>query len=137
MSTRGRKCDLKLIEGGLTDVPDAPKHFSEDMAQEWRAVVSDLTDRKLLVETMLGSVEMYIMALATVRKAHAAIDDHGVLVTGAEGALKTNPASNLLFRSQAIVVRLAAELGLTPASRAKTSQQSPEEEDDLFSFMDL
>jgi P27 family predicted phage terminase small subunit len=73
-----------------------------------------------------------------VRKAQKVIDDHGVLVPGAEGALKPNPASGLLWRNQAIVARLAAELGLTPASRAKTSQQTPkEEENDLLSLLDI
>lgn len=137
MSTRGRKPDLKVIEGGLDETPPAPAHFDAGMAAEWHAVVTDLTDRKLLTSTMLGSVEMYIMALENVRKAQKAIDQHGVLVAGAEGALKPNPASGLLWRSQAIVARLAAELGLTPAARAKTVQQPPEEGNDLFSLLDI
>ena len=137
MSTRGRKPDLKVIEGGLNEVPPAPAHFDDGMASEWAAIVSDLKERKLLTGTMLGSVEMYVMALENVRKAQRAIDEHGVLVAGAEGALKPNPASGLLWRSQAIVARLAAELGLTPAARAKTVQQSKEEENDLFSLLDI
>lgn len=137
MSTRGRKPELKVIEGGLDHAPPAPPHFDADMAEQWRDIVQDLRDRKLLTMTMLGSVEMYVMALANVRKAQKSIDEHGVLVAGAEGALKPNPASGLLWRSQAIVARLAAELGLTPAARAKTAQKPPEEEDDLFSLLDI
>lgn len=134
---RGRKPELRVIEGGLDEVPPAPAHFDDAMAREWGALVADLKARKLLTETMLGSVEMYITALINVRKAQKAIEAHGVLVQGAEGALKPNPASGLLWRSQAIVARLAAELGLTPSARARTAQQPREEEDDLFSILDL
>lgn len=137
MSTRGRKPDLKVIAGGWDELPAAPGHFDEGMAAEWHAIVDDLNGRKLLTPTMLGSVEMYVMALVNVRKAQKSIDDHGVLVVGAEGAMKPNPASGLLWRSQAIVARLASELGLTPAARSKTIHQPKEEEDDLFSVLDL
>lgn len=136
---RGRKADLKVIEGGLVDeLPPAPDHFSDVMASEWTAIVTELRDRKLLTVTMLGSVEMYVTALANVRKAQKAFDEHGVLVPGAEGALKPNPASGLLWRSQAIVARLAGELGLTPAARSKTIfQPQKDKEDDLFSLLDI
>jgi P27 family predicted phage terminase small subunit len=137
MSTRGRKAEPEEIEGGIVELPAAPAHFDDEMAREWTAILADLTERKLLTETMLGSVEMYVLARINVRKAQKAIEEHGVLVSGAEGALKPNPASGLLWRSQAIVARMAAELGLTPASRAKTSQKPEEKEDDLFSLMDI
>lgn len=137
MSTRGRKAEPTEIEGGITELPPAPANFDEEMAREWNAILTDLTERKLLTETMLGSVEMYVLARINVRKAQKAIEDHGVLVVGAEGALKPNPASGLLWRSQAIVARMAAELGLTPAARAKTSQKPKDDEDDLFSLLDL
>lgn len=137
---RGRKPDLKVIEGGqLEGNAPAPGYFSPTMVAEWDALIEDLTERKLLTDTMLGSVEMYVTAMANVRKAQAAIESHGVLVTGAEGAMKPNPASGLLWRSQAIVTRLAGELGLTPAARSKTAFQPPkeEEDDDLFSRMGI
>lgn len=142
MSTRGRKHDLVVIEGGnngaLDIMPKPPAALPPDLAADWSAIVADLTERKLLTDTMLGAVEMYVTAIGNVRKAQAAIEQHGVLVTGAEGAMKPNPAQGLLWRSQAIVARLAAELGLTPASRSKAAFQTPkEEEDDLFSKMGI
>lgn len=138
MSTRGRKADLKVIEGGLEDAPTAPSHIPADVVDTWNTIVADLTERQLLTEATLGSVETYVAALSTMRQAQKAITKHGVLVTGAEGAMKPNPASGLLWRSQAVVARLAAELGLTPASRSKPAFQKPkEDEDDLFSQMGI
>lgn len=134
---RGRKPELKVIEEATAWEPTPPPHIPAEMAKEWQTIVDDLRDRQLLTPSMIGSVDTYVMALWTQRQAQKAIAEHGVLVTGAEGAMKNNPASNLLWRSQAVVARLAAEMGLTPASRSKAAFQKKEEEDDLFSFLDI
>ncbi len=132
MSTRGRKADLKVIEGGLSDAPDVPVHIPVGMHEEWRAVVEDLAARKLLTDAMLGSVEAYIMALWNMRMAQKALDDHGPLVQGERGGWKQNPAVSLLGKAQTAVQRLAAELGLTPASRSKPSMGGGSNEEDDY-----
>lgn len=140
MSTRGRKADLKVIEGGLCEIPAVPEQIPCAMHEEWRAVVADLTERKVLTDAMLGSVEAYIMALWNMRAAQKALDDHGPLVAGERGGLKQNPAVSLLGKSQTAVQRLAAELGLTPASRSKPSMgggKRQEGEDDDQRYFDL
>ncbi|MCA0257140.1 MAG: phage terminase small subunit P27 family [Proteobacteria bacterium] len=124
MSTRGRKAELRVIEGGLGEAPEIPQHIPAEMHAEWSAVVGDLTARKLLTDSMLGSVEAYIMALSNMRLAQKALDDHGPLVQGERGGLKQNPAVSLLGKSQSAVQRLSAELGLTPASRSKQGMGS-------------
>lgn len=139
MSTRGPKPELRVIEGGLENGPPGavPAHIPEQMAIEWRTVVEDLAARKLLTDAMMGSVDAYIMALWNGRLAQKQIDEHGLLVaSGKEGVLKQNPAVSLLGKAQEATIRLAAELGLTPASRAKTAP--PKEKDDgQGSFLDF
>lgn len=140
MSTRGRKADLRVIEGGLTEAPAAPAHIPAAMHEEWRSVVEDLAARKLLTDAMLGSVEAYIMALWNMRAAQTALDEHGPLVQGERGGLKQNPAVSLLGKAQTAVQRLAAELGLTPASRSRRAMgggRRQEGEDDGPSLFDL
>ena len=135
---RGRKAELKVIDGGLLDeTPPPPPHFDDEMAARWAEIVCDLRERKLLTVTMLGSVEVYVMALRNVRQAQKSLDEHGVLVANSDGILRPNPVSGLLWRSQTIMARLAAELGLTPAARSKTIHSAPEDEDDLFSLLDV
>ena len=137
MSTRGRKPDLKVIEGGLEGQPDVPAHIPREMRDEWRAVADDLIARKLLTEAMFGSLDAYIMAQWNLRLAQKQIDTHGLLVpSGKDGVLKQNPAVSLLGKSQEAVMRLAAELGLTPASRAKTAPKKDKDDDSptLFDF---
>lgn len=130
MSTRGRKAELKVIEGGLTDKPAVPVHIPQEMHAEWLAVVAELTERKVITDAMLGTVDAYIMAMSNARKAQKALDEHGVLVDGGKGILKQNPAATLLGKSNATIQRLAAELGLTPASRSRPRMKH--EEGDLI-----
>ena len=138
MSTRGRKADLRVIEGGLSDAPDFPDNIPADMHGEWKAVVADLTERRMLTEAMLGSVEAYVMALCNMRLAQKAINDLGVVVTGDRGGMKQNPAVSLLGKAHSAVQRLAAELGLTPAARSRPNmggrpaKGNEDEQSDLF-----
>ncbi len=137
MSTRGRKAELRVIEGGAAeDVPETvPDHIPAEMHAEWHTIVDDLTQRRILTEAMMGSVNAYVMAMFNARIAQAEVDKHGVLIADAKGVLKKNPAIGFLGKSQSEILRLSAELGLTPASssRSKMKSSSPQEEEpDLF-----
>lgn len=139
MSTRGRKAELQVIEGGLEEIPDnLPNHIPSAMRTEWLAVVADLRDRKMLTDAVLGTVDAYVLAISNARKAQEAIVKHGVLIDAGKGILKQNPAVSLLGKSQSTIMRLAAELGLTPASRSRKKMQgdTPEEGEsyDLFNL---
>lgn len=119
MSTRGRKAELKTIDGGLSGVPKAPAEIPDCMLSEWNAVAADLVERKLLTVAMMGVLSTYIIALWSVRQAQKAVEEHGLLVKTAHNMLKPNPASGVLSKSSEQVARLSAELGLTPAARSK------------------
>ena len=129
MSTRGRKADLKVIEGGLKEEPTVPAHISADMVGEWQAVIDDLTERQLLTDAMLGTVEAYIRALQNARKAQEQIDEHGVMIRTEKGVLQKNPAITLLNKCESSIQRLSAELGLTPASRSRKKMKGDDDDD--------
>ncbi len=140
MSTRGRKAELRVIEGGLEETPEVPAHIPAEMHQEWLDVVGDLRRRKLLTDAMLGSVESYIMALHNMRLAQKAIEKYGAVIDGPKGPVK-NPAVTLHGKSQSTLSRLAAELGLTPAAGSRPKMRGDgamptdddsEKQEDLF-----
>lgn len=139
MSTRGRKAELQVIEGGRQDIPDdVPAHIPSGMHTEWLAVVEDLRDRQMLTDAVLGTVDAYVLAMWNARKAQEAIDTHGPLIDAGKGILKQNPAVSLLGKSQSTIMRLAAELGLTPAARSR-KKMKPDDSgqldiDDLFNL---
>ena len=116
---RGRKADLKAVDGGLAGAPRAPTSVPKDLHVEWDAIAAAMLDRKILPTPALGILATYLIARWTVQEAQKAIAKHGVLVKGAHGAPKPNPASGILSKALESVARLGAELGITPAARSK------------------
>lgn len=144
---KGRKPDLRLVEE-QAEIVDAskvdtdlapPGHIPEAMHDEWRTVAADLAERKLLNDAMRGSLDAYVMTLWTMRQAQAALDKHGVLVDAGNGILKQNPAASMLGKARDASIRLATELGLTPASRSRKTMQPPKDDKDggQFSLLDI
>ncbi|MBB4123285.1 phage terminase small subunit P27 family [Martelella radicis] len=137
MSTRGRKADPRELEDALTEAPPMPDSMPDSMRDEWDAVTTELVKRQILSKAMLGAVETYILARWMQGEAKKAIAEHGALIATKEGFLKQNPACTVLGRAQQQITRLSAELGLTPASRARAGM-GPEEDGDeqfgLFTF---
>lgn len=119
----GRKATLKSIDGGLKGVPAVPPSIPADFADEWKAIVAEMVQRKILTTPGLGLVESYIIARWTVREAQKALQEHGALTKTAHGMFKPNPAAGLLSKALEATARLAAELGITPAARAKQGFQ--------------
>lgn len=119
MSTRGRKADLKAIDGGLKGVPKIRETVPAAMADEWNAIAADMLERKILTTPALGLLESYLIARWSVQEAQKAIAEHGVLTKTAHQMLKPNPACGLLSKSLEAVARLGAELGISPAARSK------------------
>ena len=123
---RGRKAELRPIEGGLAKVPRAPTWLSPEAVDEWNRVMPELVERKTLTPADMGIVEQYATASGLVRRSQAAILKEGDLVDG-----RRHPAFQTLFAAMTESRRLAAELGLTPASRNKAAAMTGEADDDL------
>lgn len=135
---RGRKPELKAIAGALSGVPHAPAHFSAEARAEWDAVASDLHERGLLGKAMLGLVETYVVAVVTVRDCSRLLAKEGLTIRTKDGAVKKHPAAALMTQSQIQVLRLGAELGLTPAGRSRKKIRDQERKpNDGFADLDL
>lgn len=120
---KGGKATLKAIEGGLSGLPAVPASIPPEMAEEWTACGKEMVERKILNPSALGVLETYIIARWTVRECHKALAEHGPLVSTAHKMMKPNPAAGMLAKAMEAVARLGAELGLTPAARAKQGFQ--------------
>ena len=131
---RGRKPELKPSDGGLSKLPPAPAWLSAEAKAEWRRVSPGLGARRTLTRQDLPVLEAYCLAVGTVRRSQATITAEGDFIVTARGERRRHPAFQTLFQGMTESRRLAAELGLTPASRNKAS--STEGENDL-SDLDL
>lgn len=116
---KGRKADLKAIDGGLKGAPKPPAEIPAEMVPEWKVIAADMAQRSILTGAMSGVLSTYVLALWTVRECQKAIAEHGLLVETAHKMKKPNPAAGMMAKAMETVARLSAELGLTPAARAK------------------
>lgn len=123
MSTRGRKPDLKAIDGGLKGVPAVPASIPAGLTEEWEGIAAEMVQRKILTTPALGLLESYIIARWTIQEAQKAIAEHGMLTKTAHQMLKPNPACGVLAKALEAVARLGAELGISPAARSKAGFQ--------------
>lgn len=123
---KGRKPELRPIEGGLSGVPRAPDHLSEAAQEEWNRVAPDLVKRQILNETSLTILAHYAMASAQAREADKSIAKHGLLIDTPAGP-KSNPAVRMQTQYLEIARRYAIELGITPSSRSRKGLSGREE----------
>lgn len=132
---RGRKPELRAIEGGLAKAPKAPAWLPSEAKDEWKRVLPSLIKRRILTDTDMASVEAYCLAVGTIRRCQATIAREGDTVETNAGT-KRHPAFQTLGQMMTEMRRLAAELGLTPASRGKAAKM-PDGEEGYDAYADL
>lgn len=131
---RGAKPKLEAIEGGLSRLPPAPAWLPQEAKAEWRRVVPGLRERRTITKADLSVLEAYCLSAGLVRSSQKLIAAEGEMVTTTRGEKKRHPAHQTLFQALTESRRLAAELGLTPASRNKAAEVLG---DDDLSDLDL
>ncbi|AVA21187.1 phage terminase small subunit P27 family [Rhizobium sp. NXC24] len=115
---RGRKPEITALDGALSHVPAPPKWLPPHGKAEWRRVMPRLVGDRKIAAHELGTVEAYCLAVATMRQAEEAVRTHGMTFESDSGP-KRRPETTILKENLEAARRLAAELGLTPASRTK------------------
>lgn len=132
---RGRKAMIQVVDLGGTSVDvRSPKWLSTDAKAEWRRVVPILTRRGILTDGDLATLANYCAAIGTVIQAQKILSKDGLIYTGNTGP-KRHPATGILNDAMTQSRQLAAELGLTPVSRARPALRDNSDHDDAF--MDL
>ena len=123
---RGRKAAVTALDGALASAPNPPSWLPSHAKSEWRQLVAD---RKIAAHE-LGTVEAYCLAVANMRQAEAIVARDGPTYISPTGELKRHPATTLVKEAVEASRRLAAELGLTPASRMKNKGGAAGNDDD-------
>jgi len=117
---RGRKAEVRALDGALSEAPPPPKWMPAHGKTEWRRVLPQLVADRKIAAHELQTVEAYCLAVSTMRQAEEAVRKYG-LTFESESGPKRRPETTILKENLEAARRLAAELGLTPASRGKNS----------------
>lgn len=117
---RGRKAMVTALDGALSAVPPAPKWLPPHGKAEWRRIMPQLVADRKIAAHEVGTVEALCLAVARTREAEEALQRYGLTFESDSGP-KRRPETTILKENIEAARRLAAELGLTPASRSKNS----------------
>ncbi len=117
--------------------PKVPGWLPKEAKAEWKRVVPILTQRRILTDADLGSLENYCLAIGQVRQCQTEIRKApSMFVQSERSAPRPHPAYRLMHESMRQARQLAAELGLTPVSRSRPSIAEPAEDDDWSGLVD-
>jgi len=116
--------------------PTPPKWLPEEAHEFWKPIVKILRGMRVAKESDKPALALLCDALADVKAAHAKIALSGYTVATAEG-VKTNPHYNVKASAAKIAIRLMAEFGMTPSSRARVlGMAAPAAADPLDEFLE-
>lgn len=120
---KGTKPQLREApEGASPKLGTPPEWLAEDARAEWDRVMPVLTERKILTDADLGSLESYCICIGRVRQMEAAIQ----IEAEPEMMLKLIRVQD---KAMASARQLAAEMGLTPVSRSRPAIREDGDQD--------
>src|ERR1700733_5292723 len=134
---KGRKPEIHALNGALDRAPAAPAWLPRFAKAEWARVVPALVKARSLAQHELSTVESYCIAVARIRECEAFIQKNGLTYVSPTGESKRRPETTIHKESIEAARRLAAECGITPASRSKNKGGAVDTEEDEFAGMDI
>jgi P27 family predicted phage terminase small subunit len=129
---RGTKPHLVIDNDAVCRVPAPPAWLSKDAKAEWRRVMPAMVTRRILTVADLASFENYCLAIGTVREMERTLQINGYTFETEGGAIKRHPAVAIQSDAMTRARLLAAELGLTPVSRARPTIRDDDDADSLL-----
>ena len=114
--------------------PTCPRALGPEARKEWQRLARELSSLGLLTRIDRGALAAYCQAHALWLEAVQAIGRYGTMVKSPNGFPMQSPYVALANRQVDLMVRIAAEFGMTPSSRSRirTAERPPEDPFDAF-----
>jgi P27 family predicted phage terminase small subunit len=106
-------------------IPEPPDFLTGIALEQWHRTVAVMREIGTLGAETREVLGLYCAAWARVAEAEAEIARAGAVVRSRLGGEIANPWIAIANQSATLVTRLATELGLTPASRARVAPANP------------
>lgn len=116
-------------------IPAMPAHFAGETRKEWTRITKELHTLKIITRIDRGALVAYCQAWGDYVKACNKIKKQGEVITSDKGGLYQNPWVAIKNRSMEQLVKISAEFGMTPSSRARVKVENPTEEDEMTGFL--
>lgn len=134
---KGRKPNLKAIEGGRQKAPAAPDYLGTVAREEWQRAAPVLAERGLLTEADVSLLASYCQAVEAARECAEVLARDGRFFTVPGNLPKQHPAVRLELAYLESVRRYAAELGITAVARHRAGGKKQEAKQDAWADLDL
>lgn len=140
---RGRKPQHVRIERDAIMDMAPPDWLPVDARAEWERIVPILTERRILTDADIGTLENYCLAMGQVREMQKEIARLGavqlIYKVDKDGTARVinsrkNPAVAVQADAMTRARLLAAELGATPVSRSRPAIEDNDGDEDLFAW---
>jgi P27 family predicted phage terminase small subunit len=116
-------------------IPDCPPELGDVAKREWDRLVGELATLRIVTNLDRAALAAYCNAYALWADSIGAIQKYGTMVKSPNGYPVQSPYIAIANRQAEIMLRIAAELGFTPASRSRIATPSPTEPS-LFDLME-
>jgi P27 family predicted phage terminase small subunit len=112
-------------------IPTCPKHLNAEERDLWAEIGKELYDLGVLTNVDAGVFEVYVTALAIMRRVKPEIEK-SLVFDGPNGGPIQNPYLAIYNKAKEHVMKAGAELGVSPASRSRVSVKKQKESADPF-----
>ena len=136
MATRGRKpkpTAIKVLEGNpgkrpinqnepqpnKNKIPVCPDWLEPEAKREWRRLSKAMESMGILTEVDQMAFASYCQCYARWREAEEQISQHGTMFRTPSGYIQQTPQVSIAQTYNKQMMKIAAEFGLTPASRSR------------------
>jgi P27 family predicted phage terminase small subunit len=116
-------------------IPECPPELGPVAQKEWQRLVAELSKLRLVTHLDRAALAAYCGAYAFWAEATEAIQKYGTMVKSPSGYPIQSPYMAIANRQAEIMMRIASEFGLTPASRSRISAP-PEDDPSLLDLME-
>jgi P27 family predicted phage terminase small subunit len=99
--------------------PPCPRELSPVAKKEWRRLARQLAVMKLVTELDRAILATYCQAYALWAEAVSALRKYGTMVKSPSGFPMQSPYVAVANKQAELMIRIAAEFGLTPSSRSR------------------
>ena len=103
----------------ISKIPPAPAHLDEVAREEWARVAHDLISSGILTSVDLGALQTYCIAYSHAVYAELTYQEHLGTVAFTKAGMAVSPYFRAAVDAGNALLKAAAELGMTPASRGK------------------
>ena len=118
-----------------TRIPPCPSCLGDEARKEWQRLAKELAELGLLTGLDRGLLAAYCQAHALWVEAVSSIERYGTMVKSPNGYPMQSPYVAVANKQVDIMVRIAAELGMTPSSRTRIRVGDKTPEDPFEAFL--